>query len=47
MSNFERMVDGFLAGLPHESLLPALHSINVNPLEQPVVDLGLRGGFRS
>jgi nitrite reductase/ring-hydroxylating ferredoxin subunit len=41
ISNFERTVDGFLAGLPHERLLPALHAINVNPLEQPVVDIGL------
>jgi hypothetical protein len=41
VSNFERMVDGFLAGLPYERLLPALQSINVNPLERPVVDLGL------
>ncbi len=40
ISNFERMVDGFLAGLPYESLLPGLQSVNVNPLEQPVVDLG-------
>lgn len=41
VSNFERMVDGFLAGLPYERLLPALREINVNPLERPVVDLGL------
>ena len=40
ISNFERMIDGFLAGLPYEALLPALRSVNVNPLEQPVVDLG-------
>ena len=40
ISNFERMVDGFLAGLPYGSLLPGLQSVNVNPLEQPVVDLG-------
>ena len=33
ISNFERTVDGFLAGLPYEKLLPALRSINVNPLE--------------
>lgn len=39
-SNFERIIDGFLAGLPHEKLLPALQSMNVNPLEMPVVDLG-------
>ena len=40
VANFERTVDGFLAGLPYERLLPALHSINLNPLERPVVDLG-------
>jgi Rieske 2Fe-2S family protein len=40
IANFERTVDGFLAGLPSEKLLPALRSINVNPLERPVVDLG-------
>ena len=40
ISNFERMIDGFLAGLPYAALLPALRSVNVNPLEQPVVDLG-------
>jgi phenylpropionate dioxygenase-like ring-hydroxylating dioxygenase large terminal subunit len=40
VSNFERLVDGFLAGLPYERLLPALESVNVNPLESPVADLG-------
>ena len=40
VANFERTIDGFLAGLPHEKLIPALHAINLNPLEQPVVDLG-------
>jgi phenylpropionate dioxygenase-like ring-hydroxylating dioxygenase large terminal subunit len=39
IANFERLVDGFLAGLPYEKLLPALESINVNPLERPVVDI--------
>jgi hypothetical protein len=38
--NFERTVDGFLAGLPYERLLPALNKVNVNPLEQPAADLG-------
>jgi phenylpropionate dioxygenase-like ring-hydroxylating dioxygenase large terminal subunit len=38
--NFERTVDGFLAGLPYERLLPALGKVNVNPLEQPAADLG-------
>jgi hypothetical protein len=41
LSNFERTVDGFIAGLPHEALLPALQAINVNPLERPIVDIGL------
>ena len=40
IANFERTVDGFLAGLPYEKLLPALQAVNVNPLERPVVDLG-------
>jgi glycine betaine catabolism A len=38
--NFERTVDGFLAGLPYQKLLPALRLVNVNPLERPVVDVG-------
>ena len=41
VANFERTVDGFLAGLPYERLLPALRRINRNPLEQPVADLGI------
>jgi nitrite reductase/ring-hydroxylating ferredoxin subunit len=41
ISNFERTVDGFLAGLSHEQLAPAVRELNVNPLERPVVDLGL------
>jgi hypothetical protein len=40
ISNFERTIDGYLAGLPHERLLPALRSINVYPFEQPIADLG-------
>jgi phenylpropionate dioxygenase-like ring-hydroxylating dioxygenase large terminal subunit len=41
ISNSHRTLDGFLAGLPYEKLLPALQHVNVNPLEMPVVDLGL------
>jgi nitrite reductase/ring-hydroxylating ferredoxin subunit len=37
ISNFHRLIDGFLAGLPHETLLSALPSINVNPLEMPII----------
>jgi phenylpropionate dioxygenase-like ring-hydroxylating dioxygenase large terminal subunit len=40
VANLERAIDGFLAGLPYDQLLPALQEINVNPLERPVVDLG-------
>jgi hypothetical protein len=39
IANFERTIDGYLAGLPPEQLLPALRTVNVNPLEQPVAEL--------
>jgi phenylpropionate dioxygenase-like ring-hydroxylating dioxygenase large terminal subunit len=39
LANFERTLDGFLAGLPYDRLLPALQEVNVNPLERPVVDI--------
>ena len=41
LSNLERVIDGFLAGLPHERLLPALREVTVNPLERPIVDIDL------
>jgi len=40
ISNFQRTIDGFLAGRPYEQLLPALREINVNPLERPIVEIG-------
>lgn len=40
IANVHRTIDGFLAGLPYEQLMPALGQLNVNPLERPVVDLG-------
>jgi hypothetical protein len=40
IANFERTVDGFLAGRPYDELETALRAVNVNPLERPVVDLG-------
>jgi phenylpropionate dioxygenase-like ring-hydroxylating dioxygenase large terminal subunit len=40
ISNFERTVDGFLAGLPDDKLLPALRAVNVYPFDRPIVDLG-------
>jgi phenylpropionate dioxygenase-like ring-hydroxylating dioxygenase large terminal subunit len=39
LSNFERLLDGFLAGLPTKALLPALEQVNVNPLERPIVEM--------
>ena len=41
ISNYQRVIDGFLAGMPYDKLLPALRQINVNPLEMPIVDLEL------
>jgi len=41
ISNFERTIDGFLAGLPHDALLPAVQSVNVYPFDTPIVDLGI------
>ena len=40
ISNFQRTIDGFLAGRPHEQLLPAVRAVNVYPFEQPILDLG-------
>jgi phenylpropionate dioxygenase-like ring-hydroxylating dioxygenase large terminal subunit len=40
ISNFERVVDGFLAGLPYERLIPAIQKTN-STIDVPVVDLGL------
>ncbi len=41
ISNFERVVDGFLAGLPYERLVPAIQKTNTT-IDVPVADLGLR-----
>ena len=39
LANLERTIDGFLAGLPYDKLLPALREVNVNPLERSIVDI--------
>jgi hypothetical protein len=39
ISNCERTIDGFLAGLPHEKLSQALQAVNVYPFDRPIVDL--------
>ena len=41
ISNYHRLIDGFLAGLPHDRLLPALEAVNVNPLDREIADIGL------
>jgi phenylpropionate dioxygenase-like ring-hydroxylating dioxygenase large terminal subunit len=40
ISNFERTIDGFLAGLPQELLLPAVQQVNVYPFDRPIAELG-------
>jgi nitrite reductase/ring-hydroxylating ferredoxin subunit len=39
IANLHRTIDGFLANLPYDQLLPALQEVNVNPLERPVADI--------
>jgi len=41
ISNYQRVLDGFLAGYPTEKLLGALRKVNLNPLEQPVAEIEL------
>lgn len=40
ISNYHRVIDGFLAGLPYQQLMAVLPKINVNPLEMPIVEIG-------
>ena len=40
ISNFERVIDGFLAGQPSERLVPAMQKTNTT-IDVPVADLGL------
>jgi hypothetical protein len=40
VSNFERTIDGYLTGLPHSQLVPALQAVNCYPFDRPIVDLG-------
>ena len=41
ISNYQRVLDGFLAGYPTEKLLGALRKVNLKPLEQPVAEIEL------
>lgn len=38
ISNYHRLIDGFLAGLPYASLMPGLAAVNVDPLEMPIIE---------
>jgi len=40
ISNFERLVDGYLAGLPSEKLVPAIHKVNTT-IDVPIAELDL------
>jgi hypothetical protein len=40
ISNFERVIDGFLAGLPYERLLPGIQRTNTT-IDVPIVDLDM------
>ena len=46
ISNFERVIDGFLAGLPYEELVPAIQKTNTT-IDVPIVDLGFTAGVGS
>lgn len=39
ISNFERVIDGFLAGLPYDTLIPAIQKTNTT-IDVPIADLG-------
>ena len=41
ISNYHRLIDGYLAGLTREQLGAALPHVNVNPLDRAIVDIGL------
>ncbi len=45
ISNFERVIDGFLAGLPYDKLVPAIQRTNTT-IDVPVADLGFSSGAR-
>ncbi|OBK31552.1 (2Fe-2S)-binding protein [Mycobacterium asiaticum] len=40
ISNFERVIDGFLADLPYDALVPAIQKTNTT-IDVPIADLGL------
>jgi hypothetical protein len=45
ISNFERVVDGFLAGLQYDALVPAIQKTNTT-IDVPITDLGFTSEAR-
>jgi nitrite reductase/ring-hydroxylating ferredoxin subunit len=41
ISNYHRLIDGYLAGLPHDRLRKGLDVVNVNPLDRALVEFDL------
>jgi phenylpropionate dioxygenase-like ring-hydroxylating dioxygenase large terminal subunit len=41
ISNYHRLIDGYLAGLPHDRLRKGLEVVNVNPLDRALVEFDL------
>ena len=39
IGNYQRLVDGYLAGLGYEKLVPAVQQVN-GPIDAPVKELG-------
>jgi phenylpropionate dioxygenase-like ring-hydroxylating dioxygenase large terminal subunit len=39
IANCQRVVDGYLAGVPSDRLVPSLQEVNVYPFDRPAVDL--------
>jgi hypothetical protein len=40
ISNYHRLIDGYLGGVPDAELRAALAHVNVNPLDRAIVDIG-------
>jgi nitrite reductase/ring-hydroxylating ferredoxin subunit len=40
IANFQRLIDGYLAGMPQEQLTRARQAVNVYPFDRPIVDPG-------
>jgi hypothetical protein len=41
IANCHRLLDGYLAGAPHDRLLAGLHEVNQYPFDRPIVDFAV------